>query len=163
MFPDDRPPLVLEVSDGTLKEYTKRHDVVGRDHGPILVLLAGRQHGQRAVVLADDRERGQQQAPALRHPGELETRFLGHLPFQLTAAQQRVIAEIRSDLARSHPMQRLLQGDVGSGKTVVADLAAVMVNHSGAQAAIMALFIRLDLLTGELLLKYNISCSMETK
>jgi ATP-dependent DNA helicase RecG len=84
------------------------------------------------------RRQSQQQAPALRHPGELETRFLGHLPFQLTAAQQRVIAEIRSDLARSHPMQRLLQGDVGSGKTVVAALAALRVIANGYQAAIMA-------------------------
>jgi len=84
------------------------------------------------------RRQRQQQAPALRHPGELESRFLGHLPFKLTTAQQRVIAEIRSDLARSHPMQRLLQGDVGSGKTVVAALAALRAIANGYQAAIMA-------------------------
>jgi ATP-dependent DNA helicase RecG len=80
----------------------------------------------------------QQQAPVLRNSGELESRFLSLLPFKLTAAQQRVTAEIRCDLARSHPMQRLLQGDVGSGKTVVAALAALRAISNGYQAAIMA-------------------------
>ena len=60
------------------------------------------------------------------------------LPFALTRAQQRVIAEIRRDLARSEPMQRLLQGDVGSGKTVVAALAALQTIESGFQVAFMA-------------------------
>ena len=64
--------------------------------------------------------------------------FLDLLPFQLTAAQQRVLDEIRGDLARDFPMTRLLQGDVGSGKTVIAAAAmwAAVVNH--AQAALMA-------------------------
>ncbi|MEE9609429.1 MAG: ATP-dependent DNA helicase RecG, partial [Myxococcota bacterium] len=60
------------------------------------------------------------------------------LPFQLTAAQRRAVAEIRADLARPHPMSRLLQGDVGSGKTVVAFLTAVAVAASGRQTALMA-------------------------
>ena len=60
------------------------------------------------------------------------------LPFQLTAAQKRVWAEIRADLARTQPMNRLLQGDVGSGKTVVAALAAMQAVGSGQQAALMA-------------------------
>ena len=60
------------------------------------------------------------------------------LPFALTAAQRRVWAEIGADLARPHPMHRLLQGDVGSGKTVVAFLAAVAVAESGYQTALMA-------------------------
>ncbi len=60
------------------------------------------------------------------------------LPFRLTAAQQRAWGEIRADLARPHPMNRLLQGDVGSGKTVVALLAAVAAARSGSQAALMA-------------------------
>ncbi|HID85398.1 MAG TPA: DNA helicase RecG, partial [Anaerolineales bacterium] len=60
------------------------------------------------------------------------------LPFQLTGAQQRALAEIRRDLASGHPMNRLLQGDVGSGKTVVAALAMAMVTREGAQAALMA-------------------------
>jgi ATP-dependent DNA helicase RecG len=60
------------------------------------------------------------------------------LPFTLTGAQTRAIDEIRRDLNAGRPMNRLLQGDVGSGKTVVAALAAAIVNQSGAQAAIMA-------------------------
>jgi ATP-dependent DNA helicase RecG len=60
------------------------------------------------------------------------------LPFSLTNAQKKAIADIRLDLKSGKPMNRLLQGDVGSGKTVVAALAASMVNQSGAQAAIMA-------------------------
>jgi ATP-dependent DNA helicase RecG len=61
-----------------------------------------------------------------------------HLPFRLTAAQRRVGAEIRADLARPHPMNRLLQGDVGSGKTAVAFLAAMDAAESGHQTALMA-------------------------
>jgi ATP-dependent DNA helicase RecG len=60
------------------------------------------------------------------------------LPFALTAAQERVWREIRADLARAHPMNRLLQGDVGSGKTAVAFLAAAAVADGGYQAALMA-------------------------
>ncbi|NYT70678.1 ATP-dependent DNA helicase RecG [Pusillimonas noertemannii] len=60
------------------------------------------------------------------------------LPFALTAAQQRVVAEISADLARAYPMHRLLQGDVGSGKTVVAALAAAQVIANGGQVAMMA-------------------------
>ncbi|MBW7919792.1 MAG: ATP-dependent DNA helicase RecG [Anaerolineales bacterium] len=63
---------------------------------------------------------------------------LSSLPFTLTSAQTRAVDEIRRDLNAGRPMNRLLQGDVGSGKTVVAALAAAMVNQSGAQAAIMA-------------------------
>ena len=60
------------------------------------------------------------------------------LPFTLTAAQQNAIQDVRSDLISGKPMNRLLQGDVGSGKTIVAALASAMVNLSGAQSAIMA-------------------------
>jgi len=63
---------------------------------------------------------------------------LSCLPYTLTAAQRRALDEIRADLKSGKPMNRLLQGDVGSGKTVVAALAAAMVNQTGAQAAIMA-------------------------
>ncbi|MFO8025166.1 ATP-dependent DNA helicase RecG [Thiohalophilus sp.] len=68
-------------------------------------------------------------------PGE---RFLAALPFELTGAQQRVVNEIDRDLQQGVPMQRLVQGDVGSGKTVVAALAALAAVQTGAQAAIMA-------------------------
>lgn len=70
--------------------------------------------------------------------GALLERFLKSLPFGLTNAQSKVIGEIRHDLAASHPMNRLLQGDVGSGKTVVAIAAMLLAVESGYQAAFMA-------------------------
>jgi ATP-dependent DNA helicase RecG len=63
---------------------------------------------------------------------------IASLPYELTGAQTRVIGHLRDDLKAGRPMNRLLQGDVGSGKTIVAALAVAMVNQSGAQAAIMA-------------------------
>ena len=77
-------------------------------------------------------------APALEPGGKLVEALLCSLPFDLTAAQCRVAAEISADLAHPHPMQRLLQGDVGSGKTIVAALAALQALENGWQAAIMA-------------------------
>jgi len=70
--------------------------------------------------------------------GELLQKFLRSLPFELTDAQNRVIAEIRRDLAANHSMNRLLQGDVGSGKTVVAIAAILLAVEAGFQAAFMA-------------------------
>jgi ATP-dependent DNA helicase RecG len=64
--------------------------------------------------------------------------LISNLPFELTNAQRRVLAEIRDDLRSGRPMNRLLQGDVGSGKTIVAALAIAMVTYHGAQAAFMA-------------------------
>ena len=78
-----------------------------------------------------------QAAPPLAGGG-LGQRFLERLPFTLTGAQQRVLAEIAADLAQPRPMLRLLQGDVGSGKTVVAAAAALRAVETGAQAALMA-------------------------
>jgi ATP-dependent DNA helicase RecG len=77
-------------------------------------------------------------APALTSQSTGEKDFLKRLPFELTAAQLRVVDEIQKDLSQSHPMQRLVQGDVGSGKTVVAAMAALRAMGSGFQAAIMA-------------------------
>ena len=70
--------------------------------------------------------------------GALLDRFLKSLPFELTAAQSKVITEIRNDLATTHPMNRLLQGDVGSGKTVVAIAGMLLAAEGGYQAAFMA-------------------------
>jgi ATP-dependent DNA helicase RecG len=77
-------------------------------------------------------------APAMSVAAGLEREFVDRLPFRLTGAQQRVIHEIQADLAQSHPMQRLVQGDVGSGKTVVAAMAALRTMSNGYQAAVMA-------------------------
>ena len=71
-------------------------------------------------------------------PGKLADRLLEGTGFKLTKAQRRVIGEIRGDLSVAHPMLRLVQGDVGSGKTIVAALAAADVAEAGAQAALMA-------------------------
>ncbi|HET7268825.1 MAG TPA: ATP-dependent DNA helicase RecG [Oleiagrimonas sp.] len=78
------------------------------------------------------------QAPSLVRHGALHDRFVAALPFALTAAQRRVTDEITADLASTRPMLRLVQGDVGSGKTVVAALAALAVIESGCQVALMA-------------------------
>ena len=76
--------------------------------------------------------------PRPKRSGRLAARFLERLPFELTAAQRRVLDEIGRDLERPYPMNRLLQGDVGSGKTVVAVVAALRACDAGRQAAIMA-------------------------
>ena len=77
-------------------------------------------------------------ALAIKEGGDTVKQFLSSLPFTLTAAQQRVVADILADLERPHPMMRLIQGDVGSGKTVVAAIACLKAIASGVQAAIMA-------------------------
>ncbi|WP_042887155.1 ATP-dependent DNA helicase RecG [Cupriavidus necator] len=83
--------------------------------------------------------RREKTAPTMpRREGGLLTRFLAALPFRLTGAQERVVAEIAADMTRPHPMHRLLQGDVGSGKTIVAALAACQAIDAGYQAALMA-------------------------
>ncbi|BCN94426.1 ATP-dependent DNA helicase RecG [Thiomicrorhabdus immobilis] len=76
-------------------------------------------------------------APALAH-SQTANALLASLPFALTHAQQRVLQEIQYDLALPHPMQRLVQGDVGSGKTVIAALAAIQAAEAGFQVAVMA-------------------------
>lgn len=80
----------------------------------------------------------QQQAPVLTEDKSVATAFLEQLPFSLTAAQHRVAAEISSDISTAIPMLRLVQGDVGSGKTVVAALAAMQAIANGHQVALMA-------------------------
>ncbi|MCA0177724.1 MAG: ATP-dependent DNA helicase RecG [Proteobacteria bacterium] len=85
------------------------------------------------------RERERRHAPALvARAGSAHDALLGTLPFALTAAQQRVADDISADLARTRPMHRLLQGDVGAGKTVVAALAALRAVDAGWQCALMA-------------------------
>jgi ATP-dependent DNA helicase RecG len=93
---------------------------------------------QQLSMRLHHRRRQQAQAPVMAAAGALSAGLLDALPFRLTRAQARVLAEIRADLTRPHPMQRLLQGDVGSGKTIVAALAALQVVESGWQVAVMA-------------------------
>ncbi|MBW8742705.1 MAG: DEAD/DEAH box helicase, partial [Acidobacteria bacterium] len=84
------------------------------------------------------RERAADVAPALGEPGELIERYRAALPFTLTEHQEAAITELDRDLARTVPMQRLLQGDVGSGKTVVALYALLRAVENGRQGAVMA-------------------------
>jgi ATP-dependent DNA helicase RecG len=94
---------------------------------------------QQLSQLQAKRERERQRAPPFAYaPGGLHDALLAALPFSLTAAQRRVAEEIARDLGRPVPMHRLLQGDVGSGKTVVAALAATIVIGAGWQCALMA-------------------------
>ncbi len=93
---------------------------------------------QQLSMRMHHRERSQRTAPELAPLHRFTDALLAKLPFALTGAQQKVYAEISHDLAQSHPMQRLLLGDVGSGKTIVAVLAALQVIENGYQVAFMA-------------------------
>jgi ATP-dependent DNA helicase RecG len=122
-----RPPTVADVA--ALVE--RRHPAQQR-----LALEELLAHNLSMQLL--HRRLRRQKAPALDRPSPPESALVAALPFRLTAAQCRVIDEIHADLARGHPMQRLLQGDVGSGKTIVAAMAALRAIGNGYQAAIMA-------------------------
>lgn len=93
---------------------------------------------QQLSMRAHHRARSRRIAPILVSHRRLTARLLEWLPFALTGAQQRTFAEISHDLAQPHPMQRLLLGDVGSGKTIVAALAALQAIENGYQAALLA-------------------------
>jgi len=108
-------------------QWQKARDTL-RFHEALVLQLALLQ--QRAVAEA--------QGTIVRQPGELSRRFREGLPFSLTEDQQVVAAEIASDLASGVPMHRLIQGEVGSGKTVVALGAIVQVAQDGGQSALLA-------------------------
>jgi len=116
---------------------------------PVALLESGRHPAQRRLAFEEllahrlslRRLREQTQrhrAPPLDGSGALTERLLRALPFELTGAQRRVYKEIAADLRRPLPMLRLLQGDVGSGKTVVAAMAVLQAVEAGYQAAVMA-------------------------
>ena len=115
----------------------------------VAALLAATHPAQRRLVLEEllahhlslRRHRialQQHAAPVLDGRGELAARLRGSLPFALTGAQERVLAQVLRDIAAPTPMLRLVQGDVGSGKTVVAALAAAAAVESGVQVGLMA-------------------------
>ena len=111
-------------------------------------------------------ERERTLAPALGEPGELIHRYREALPFALTPYQEQAIREIDGDLARTVPMQRLLQGDVGSGKTVVALYGLLRAVESGRQGALMAptetLAEQHFLTVADLCLELGVSCALLT-
>ncbi len=116
---------------------------------PVHLLVEGRHPAQQRLVMEEllahqlsllqVREQIQaREALPLLPLGDLAERFLEQLPFSLTGAQRHVMSDIRQDLSQPLPMLRLVQGDVGSGKTVVAALAALQTIGAGAQVALMA-------------------------
>lgn len=106
---------------------------------PALRRLAFEEMLAHHLSLRRVRERARRfQAQPLTGSRELWRGFMGSLPFRLTAAQQRVVDQLLEDVAEPHPMMRLVQGDVGSGKTVVAAAVAIQAVASGCQVAIMA-------------------------
>jgi ATP-dependent DNA helicase RecG len=138
-------PLPAELK--TRRELPLKADAVVALHRPRTADEAERARARLAfdellvlqVGLARRRaEREDDVAPALRPPGELVARYQDELPFRLTPDQEQAIAEIDADLVRPVPMERLLQGDVGSGKTVVALYALLRAVESGRLGALMA-------------------------
>ncbi len=122
-----RPPPGENVAALMARDHPAQHRLALEEllaHNLSMRLLRRRQRARRAPVLAD--------AP------DLERRFIDDLPFELTGAQQRVLEEIRRDMGGAHPMLRLVHGDVGSGKTVVAALAALRAVGNGVQVAVVA-------------------------
>lgn len=112
-------------------------------------LLSGRHPAQKYLIFEEMmahhislrklREQAKQlPGLAINNKGTLYKKLLKQLPFTLTKAQQRVIKELRKDLQQGYPMNRLVQGDVGSGKTLVAAAAALYAIESGFQVALMA-------------------------
>jgi len=91
-----------------------------------------------ALALQKRRQMAEARGIAHRFDGELVGRFIDGLPYSLTDAQKRVLDEIRTDLGADHPMHRLLQGEVGSGKTVVAVATLLVAIQGGSQGAVMA-------------------------
>ncbi len=115
-FPPDKPGLEAA-----------RDRLVYEELFTIQILMALRRESRRG-----------QSGVILNKPGDLTTRLVGDLPFSLTGAQRRVLKEILADMCSGQSMHRLLQGDVGSGKTLVALIAALFVIEQGHQALIMA-------------------------
>jgi ATP-dependent DNA helicase RecG len=90
------------------------------------------------AALMNKQEIAGEQAPPVAFEEKIAKNFVGELPFKLTNAQRKVVWQIYQDMERPSPMNRLVEGDVGAGKTVVAAMAALMVLHHGHQVALMA-------------------------
>ncbi len=127
-------------------------DLEGRAHPAWRRIKFDELLAQQLSLRLHARQREGMAATPLASDGDLSERLLAALPFPLTAAQRRVLAEIRADLLRPRPMHRLLQGDVGSGKTCVAALAALTAVSNGKQVAVMA---PTEILAEQLFLKFQ--------
>jgi ATP-dependent DNA helicase RecG len=148
-LPDWLPAPVL--NDRRMPTLREALDYVHRPpaDAPVELLLSGKHPAQRRLAFEEMlahqlslkllRQRIQQDPGwPLAGVGELKARLLASLPFRPTSAQRRVLEEIESDLALGKPMLRLVQGDVGCGKTLVAALAAAKAIETGRQVALMA-------------------------
>jgi ATP-dependent DNA helicase RecG len=142
------------IADPLPEALRRRHGLVGRGaafqsiHAP--ETIAEKEQARRRLafdelwrvqtMLVMRKRMLERESKAIRHTvdGPLTARLYASLPFELTAAQRRAIAEIEHDLAGPHPMHRLLQGDVGSGKTLVAVSAMLTAVQGGHQGALMA-------------------------
>ncbi|GGD44431.1 ATP-dependent DNA helicase RecG [Pseudoxanthomonas indica] len=142
------PELLRELALPSLREALLTMHRPPRD-ADLAALSQGQHPAQRRLALEEllahhlslRRQRialQKHRAPALAGPGKLAKQLLASLPFRLTGAQQRVFEQVRADLRQPSPMLRLVQGDVGSGKTVVAALAAMLAVEKGKQAALAA-------------------------
>ena len=120
------PPsyTIQQLSDGALPAWQRlKFDDLLAQQLSMRLARQKRMSGQTKAIVGD---------------GRFQQMLLQALPFQLTGAQQRVLQEIRGDMAQTYPMHRLLQGDVGSGKTIVAALSALTAIEAGFQVAVMA-------------------------
>ncbi len=120
--PPDAPVNTLQDHEHVMQERFALEELIAHTCSLRLLRQKNREHSAHSI------------SPSTK----LEKEFIGNLPFSLTNAQQRVIEEIKSDLEKPAPMQRLVQGDVGSGKTMVAVCAALQAVEAGYQVAIMA-------------------------
>ncbi|MDC3212727.1 ATP-dependent DNA helicase RecG [Pseudoalteromonas distincta] len=143
LLPSQWQPSNMPLSDALLLLHRPPNDV------DVTALEQGTHPAQQRLVfeellaqnlsLLKVREQGQQvKAVALNPVNTLESQFLEQLPFAPTNAQSRVVAEIKGDMQHAYPMMRLVQGDVGSGKTLVAALSALTAIAQGFQVALMA-------------------------
>ena len=148
-IPPDAPPAPGQATSWSLRQALQflHHPtpevslaaLEDRSHPAWLRLKAEELLAQQLSQLQSRRAHDALRAPALKpRPGGLHEQLLAALPFQLTNAQRRVSEEIAASMQRERPMHRLLQGDVGSGKTIVAALAAAIAIDAGWQCALMA-------------------------
>lgn len=148
-LPDWLPPALLNDLRFPVLDDSLRYVHRPPPDAPMPLLLEGRHPAQQRLafeellahqlVMRQLRSRVRQEtAPVVQTPGRLRRQCMQNLPFSLTRAQQRVIDEIIDDMKQPRPMMRLVQGDVGSGKTLVAVMAALEAIEAGYQVALMA-------------------------
>ncbi|WP_394752131.1 ATP-dependent DNA helicase RecG [Crenothrix sp.] len=133
------PDLITAIQTLHNPDHSVSMEALQQGDVPALKRLAFEELLAHHLVLRIARDKSNAwQAPVFASDHALIERFLRSLPFTLTGAQQRVVADIAQDFQQARPMMRLVQGDVGSGKTIVAAYAALMAIAAGYQVAVMA-------------------------